>query len=418
MTLRWPLAFLAALALCCPLWAGAPEAAADVWPQFRGPNRDGVSHAKGLAASWPEQGPRELWRTPIGEGFSAMVVDGDRLYTMFSEEGRELLGCFGFNDGRERWRRDLDKLFVDEFGDGPRAAPTVDGDLVYALSSNGTLAAVDKRSGAERWRVSFAERFGAKPPRWGFSGAPLIEGGMALVETGGGENEAFAAFDKLTGETLWTAYDGVGGYSSPIVIDWQGRRLAVALASQPGDHPNAPPKQQLIGLTMDGKLAWRRDTPGFLVAMPVFAPPDRVFVSASNDDGCRMFRLSGKDGDLALEELWANRSMRNHFNSSIFFEGHLYGFNNATLQCVDAADGERKWGKRGFGKGSLTLVEGKLILISDRGRVVLADASSEGYREISAFQALKGKCWTSPTVTAGKLLVRSQTEMACFDLAD
>ncbi len=396
--------------------ASAREPEPDTWPQFRGPNRDGVSRSTGLLAAWPEDGPRELWRVPLGEGFSGIVVDAGRVYTMFAEGDRELLGCFDLKNGREIWRRDIDKKFVDEFGDGPRSAPTVDGDVVYALGSNGELAAVDKRSGEARWRVSFAKRFDAAVQRWGYSGAPLVDGERLLVETGGGDRQAFAAFNKKTGETLWTAYDGVPGYSSPIAVDFAGKRLYIALASQMGESRNAPPKQQLVAFSPDGKLVFKQPAPGFLVAMPVFVPPDKVFVSASNDDGCRLYRLKSRDDGVVLEELWANRSMRNHFNSSVYRDGYLYGFNNATLQCVDAASGQRQWGKRGFGKGSLTLADGKLLVVSDRGKLALIDAAPAAYREISSFQALQGKCWTSPTVVGGKALLRNQKEMVCFDL--
>ena len=388
----------------------------DDWPQYRGPNRDGISAAKGLAASWPAEGPKELWRVPIGIGFSSISVVDGQLFTMYTEEGIERLGCFDAATGKKKWSQEIGRNFEDSFGDGPRSGPTVDGSVVYALGSYGDLIAVNVKDGTLAWRVSFEERYQGKAGRWGYSASPLVDGNRLLVEAGGGEGKGVAALNKQSGETLWTVYNGHMGYSSPIVAEIHGVRQYIFLATNPAAQEGAPPTQTAIGISTQGTVLWRHDVPGFIVAMPVFVGPDKVFVSASNDDGARLLQIEkGADG-FSAKELWQSRFMKNHFNSSIVVDGHVYGFSNATLTCMDLESGERKWVKRGLGKGSLIQFQDRMLALSDKGKLTMFALSPEGYQEVAAVQPLKGKSWTMPTIAAGKLYLRNQTEMLCMDL--
>ena len=175
------------------LFASISLCAQDNWPQYRGPNRDGHSGSTGMLKTWPENGPRLMWRVPIGEGFSAITVVDGLLYTGFAEAEKEFLGCYEADSGKELWRLAIGEIFNDEFGDGPRSAPTVDGELVFALGSKGELHAADRKTGKEVWMVSCSERFGSKVARWGYSMSPLVDGDRVIMEAGGGENNAIVA---------------------------------------------------------------------------------------------------------------------------------------------------------------------------------------------------------------------------------
>jgi len=398
----------------CLLLAGVAQAQ-DAWPQYRGPNRDGISQTKNILKSWPETGPKQLWKVSIGTGFSAIAVKDGGVFTLFADGEREYLGRFDEATGKESWRLDVGALFKDSFGDGPRSGPVIDGDVVYGLGSNGELHAANQKTGKEIWKLSFPEAMKGEVARWGYSSTPMIDGNRLVVEVGGGDQRGIAALDKTTGKVLWSVYNGKTGYASPIVINFKGQKQYVFIGTQPAE-PNSAPPQELVGISTEGKVLWTQKIPGFTVAMPIFVGPDKIFVSASNDDGCRLFQLQEKDGTITSTQLWESRFMKNHFNSSVVYDGHVFGFSNATLTCLSLETGEKKWTKRGLGKGSLILVEDRFMVLSDRGRLLMIEASSEGYKEINGFQALEGKSWTEPTAADGKLFLRNLQEMSCINL--
>lgn len=406
------LSMLLLIGLCLPLYGG--DEGEDSWAQFRGPARDGISNSKNLLQSWPDDGPREIWRKPLGTGFSGFAVDGDRFYTLFAEDSTEFLGCYNQADAEELWRFELGKMFVDEFGNGPRSTPVIDGNTIYALGSMGFLYSIDKNDGKSSWQVSFPEMFESTVPRRGFSMSPLIDGDRLIVEVGGLVqpqdsifNSNIAAFSKKDGSLLWkhNINPGGTGYSSPMIITANDVRQYLFHTSR-----------QAIGVSMDGEILWRHSTLPFVVGMPVFIAPNKVFISSATDEGCVMFRIINDSDSIRTEEVWANRDMKNHFNSTLAVNGKLYGFSNATLKCIDAETGKTHWRKRGLGKGSLIATDTHLYVLSDKGKLVLVEANPDAYTEVSRFPALKGKSWTAPTLVGGKIYLRNLTEMACFDL--
>ncbi len=392
-----------------------PAAAAEPargWPQFRGAARDGTVPEASLEP-WPEAGPKVLWRRPIGTGFSALSVAGERFYTMFAEDEVEHAAAFEAATGTEIWRAPIGESFHDEFGNGPRSTPTVDGDTVFVLGSHGKLAALAAADGAKRWEVDLVERFGSRVPQRGFAFSPLVDGELVLIRAGGGEGKAFAALDRATGETRWTALDGGPTMASPIVATVAGARQYVFAGSE-----------TVTALSAAGEVLWTYDWERGTIAMPIFIPPDKVFVSASYDVGAVLLQLGplgpgGAGGDAPpVRELWRNRVMKNHFSSSVHREGHVYGFDGATLKCVSLSTGEQTWAKRGFGKGSLILVGDKLVVLADQGTIALLDASPDGYVERARFQALEGKSWTAPAYAGGRLYLRNLTEMMALELGE
>ncbi len=381
------------------------------WPQWRGPGRAGISSETGLAASWPEGGPAELWRRPLGQGFSGIIVDAGRLYTQFGAGGDAFLGCFSAADGSEIWRVRTGSSFRDSYGNGPRATPTLDKNVVYALSSSGDLLAASAVDGAIVWKLDLRESFGAKPPRWGLSGSPLVEGDLLIVNSGGGEGKSILALDKKTGELRWSARDDRAGYAAPVALTAAGVRQILVFV---GD--------KIVSLDpKDGRafweLGWKTDW-GVNASTPILLDDDRVFLSTGYDKGAIMLKLRKTEDGVAAEELWRNREMRNKFSSSVLFGGMLYGFDEGTLKCVDPADGATRWRQRGLGHGSLLVADGKLILLSDRGKLVLAAATPDAYMELGAVEAFKTKTWTVPTLAGGRLYLRDEKEIIAFDISE
>jgi outer membrane protein assembly factor BamB len=396
--------------LMCPGFIVGEGGSTTGWFQFRGANRDGKSTETGLVRSWDSAGPREVWRVPIGAGFAPISIVGDRLFTMDSDEETEYALCLDAQSGDTIWRVPMGTLFKDSNGDGPRSGPTVDGNWVYVLGSRGRLAALDTATGEVIWQLEYEDSFGSELPTWGFSAAPLVDGDLLIMEVGGSGSRAVAALEKATGEVRWTAQEGTIVYSSPILLEIGGIRQYLVLL-----------QQKLVALNREGEELWSAPfAPEGTIkpAMPLFIAPDKIMVAASYDIGAKVVRLGIEGGTLKAEELWSSRYMRNHFNTSIALDGYIYGFDAATLRCLDAETGERGWAKRGLGKGSLILADGMFIVLSERGKLVLLEATSEGYRELAAHQVLGGRCWTPPSLWDGHLYVRNHTEVVCLDLRE
>lgn len=414
---------IAAGVLCALLALGAAAAAtADShegdWPQFRGHHRDGISRETGLDDDWGDDGPDELWRVPIGDGYSGIAVVGDRLYTMYAgeapakkegeeaEQAMEYAAAFDADTGEELWRTAIGEKLDTEFGNGPRATPTVDETSVYVLSSRGDLAALDRAGGEKRWQIQLTDTFGSQRPYWGFSASALVDGERLIIEGGGGEGKSYAALDKSSGEVLWTSGDGAPGHNSPIQVEVGGEARYVYVAGG-----------KLRSIDENGDEVWAHDwPPGETHASPVFVAPDMIYASGAEGVGAQLIRVREGANGVELEEVWKEPRLRNHFSTSVVHDGHIFGFDNATLKSVSVETGEMTWGKRGLGKGSLIYADGDLLVLSDGGELVLVEATGEEYREKGRVQALEGRCWTSPTLAHGRLYLRNHSEMVAYDL--
>ena len=379
------------------------------WTQWRGPNRDGISQEEGLLKAWPEGGPQVLWRIPLGEGFSGISIAQGRLYTMFATGDDEFAVCLDASNGKEIWRVRVGEKFVERRGNGPRSNPTVDGDRVYVLGARGNLFALNSASGKKLWEHDFVKEFGSIVPTWGFSGSPLVENELLLLEIGGEEGKSVAAFNKKSGELVWTSHTDRAAYSSPIAIDFNDVRQILFLTSK-----------NLISVSpQDGQVYWTHPWlthDGINVATPIFVPPDKIFISSSYDYGAALLKMKADSNALSVEEVWRSKVMKNHFNSSVLRGDYLYGFDDTVLKCIDANSGEEKWAARGFGKGSLFLAEGHLIVLGDAGRLALVEAIPAEYKEKASAQVLEGLCWTVPTLAGGKLYLRNIEEIVSLDV--
>jgi outer membrane protein assembly factor BamB len=387
------------------------------WPQWRGPNRDGFSFEKGLADHWPEKGPEVLWQISVGEGYSGVAVSNGRLFSMWDEAESQYLICMDARNGKEIWRHKIGSSYKDGWGNGPRSTPVVDNNIVYVTSAHGHLLAVNISDGKALWSRDFPTEYGGRIPDHGYSSSPLVEGDKLFVEVGGKEDYSFVAFNKSTGEVVWHAHTDEPSYSSPIAVTMHNTRQIVFLSAA-GLFSVSPD---------DGRLYWRYDWEARCpatklptnIATPIFIAPDKIFISGGYGTvtGAAVVRLTKQNEQFSVEELWNSKAMKNVINSSVLYENHIYGFDNNKLACVDVMTGEERWKIRGFQRGSLIVADGHLIVLGERGKLALVEASPVEFKEISSVQILDGICWTSPSLANGKLYLRNHEEMIAFNLS-
>jgi outer membrane protein assembly factor BamB len=409
--MKYRILFAAGMLFYATLWVSAQQAdpAKSEWPQWRGPNRDGVSSETGLLKTWPDGGPKVVWKSPIGDGYSGVSITKGRIFTMDSKGTDEYVVSLDQASGKEIWRTKTDAVFESDQGDGPRSTPTVDGDWVYAVGANGMLIAVNSNDGKKIWSHDLRTEFESEIPRWGTSTSPIVEKDLLLVDVGGKTGYALMAFNKKDGTIAWKAHTDKQGYSSPIAVTVGGVRQILFFTGT-----------ALVSVSPAGQVYWKypwRTDWDANIATPVFVAPDKVFISSSYGTGAALVKVTAGNGKASVQEVWKNKVMENHFNSSVLYQGNLYGFDNAVLKCIDANSGAEKWKQSGFGKGSLILADGKLIVLGERGQLALVEATPAQYKEIARAQPLQGKTWTMPTLASGKLYLRDQKQIVALDVS-
>ena len=379
------------------------------WPQWRGLNRDGISRETGLLKTWPATGPKVIWKAPLGNGYSAIAVSQGRVYTMASVGKDEFAICFDAAMGKELWRTRTDSTYESGQGDGPRSTPTVDGNWVYVMGAQSKLYALNGKDGKKIWSHDLQSEYGSEVPGWGTSTSPLVEGDLLLVDIGGKTGHSIGAFNKKSGTLVWKTHTDKQGYSSPIAVNANGARQILFFTGT-----------SLVSVSPAGAVNWKypwRTSYYGNIATPIFIAPDKVYISTAYDTGAAVLKLTGGKDKPSFQELWKSKIAQNHFNSSVHYNNHIYGFDQAVLQCIDANTGKEKWKQSGFGKGSLILAEGNLIVLGERGQLALVEATPSAYKEKSRVDGvIEGKTWTAPALANGKLYVRNEKEMICMDL--
>jgi outer membrane protein assembly factor BamB len=411
------------------------KAAIGDWPAWMGPDRTGVSHETGLLTQWPQGGPKLVWKAEgIGEGYSTPSVAAGKLF-LISNRGieDEFAIALSVQDGSKLWERRIGKVGNPNQRPsypGARSTPTVDGDAVYVLGSDGDLACLGTEKGEVRWKKNLRTEFEGKPGNWAYAESPLIDGDV-LVCTPGGDKATLAALQKKTGEVIWKAAvpAGAGGgggrmrlppnaaaYASAIVADVGGIKQYIQFIGG-----------GLVGVAAkDGKLLWQYNgvTGTTNCTTPLFHD-DCVLVSASGGgrgggtSGAALVKLTANNGGVTAKEVYRINLLANHHGGVVRVGDAVYGTNNTGLVCIDFKSGETKWQDRCVGKGSITATEDRLYVHSEDGPVALVEANPSAYKEISRFQQpdrSSKKAWPHPVIAGGRLYVRDQGVLLCFDV--
>jgi len=405
-----------AAALAVTFFASSLSQAAD-WPHWRGADFDDQSKETGLLKTWPAGGPKKVWLfEDAGLGYSGFAVVGDTLFTMGSRDATEFVIAVDVKTGKEKWSAEAGPLLTNNWGNGPRSTPTVDGGKVYALSGKGHLSCLNAADGKLVWKVTM-EELGGKVPGWGYTESVLVDGNL-VVCTPGGAQGSLAAFDKITGKKVWQSAEWTDGaqYSSIVPASWNGVRQLIQLTG-----PNFGAVD-----AANGKLLWKTPFPGktAVIPSPIFSD-GQVFVAAGYGAGCKMVSIGANN---ALTDGYSNTDMVNHHGGVLLYQGNLYGFcDGKGWTCMDFKTGTVKWQEKpALKKGAIHLADGQLYLLEeDTGTVVLADASPTGWKEQSRFtlapqttqRSKSGKIWTHPVVSGGKLYLRDQELLFCFDVS-
>ena len=397
----------AVIFLC--LSAEAAAQAGGNWPQWRGPNRDGISKETGLLKQWPAEGPPLAWKaTGAGRGYSSFAVSNGHLFTMGLRGDREYVVAFDVATGNQAWVTPTGRAFRNDRGDGPRGTPTVDGDRLYALGGNGDLSCLETRTGRVVWTMNILQKFGGSNPNWGISESPLVIGEKVLVNAGG-PGASIVALNKKDGSLIWKSQSDRAGYSSGIPVQIGNTTQVVFFTHQ-----------RALGLDLkDGKLLWeypRVANNVANVATPVVRG-NRVFVSSDYGTGAGLVEIKA---DGKAQEVYFTKDMRNHHSSSILIGDHLYGFSSGILTAMRFDTGEVAWRDRSVGKGSLAYADGNLYALSENGVVGLIEATPAGYREKGRFRIPQDSLptWTHPVIAGGRLYLRDQDTIYAFDVRE
>lgn len=403
----------------------AIDARAQDWAQWRGSNRQGVSKETGLNLDWSEKKPTLTWVfRQAGAGYSSPVIAGGILYCQGAADGNDFAFALDAKTGALKWKQVLGKLFVQDRGDGPRGSVTVDGDKLYLVRGGGQIHCLSAADGKLIWQKDFRSDLGGNIMSdydWGFSESPLVDGNLVIC-TPGGANGTLAALNKHTGAVVWQTkeWTDLGGYSSMIVAEVDGIRQYIQLT-----------RQGVAGVAAkDGKLLWKADVAGNRVAaIPTPIYQDHiVYVTSGYNAGCAAVRLTKSGDSFTAETIYANRNMSNHHGGVVLMNGYIYGFSDASgWVCQDLKTGEIIWKERtrDAGKGSVLGIGDRLLLQDERtGTLTVASASPNGWQmfgqmpipERSEVGSMDKMVWTHPVVMNGQLYTRDHDLLFCFDM--
>jgi outer membrane protein assembly factor BamB len=415
---------LACLVVSVTAFAGSTASAAD-WPQWRGPDRDGVSKETGLLEKWPEGGPPLAWKAKgVGTGHASVSVASGRIYTMGdAADGGSYVHALDAQSGKLLWSTKLGKAGGGEDRDpnrtGSRGTPTVDGDKLFVLGQYGELACLST-DGKELWRADLVATYGGKVNKWAYAESPLVDGDKVII-TPGGSKGTMLALDKKTGKPLWQSkgWKDEAHYSSAIIATIGGVRQYIQQT-----------EKSVAGVAADdGRLLWRANRPEGRVAV-VSTPIEKdglVYVAAGYGVGCHAFKVTppaAAGGTFSVKQLYANRDMKNHHGGVVLLGDHVYGSNDpGLLTCMDLKTGEVAWRDRGPGKGSIVIADGRIYCRNEQspGTMMLVEATPDGYKELSTFEPpdASGKStWPHPVVANGRLYLRDQDVLLCYDIQE
>lgn len=381
-------------------------ARAEDWPHWRGPDRNGISRE----TDWSAKAPRRVWQAKVGTGFSSVSVADGRVYTMGNSGDQDTVHCLNEKTGKTIWKHSYPSPRAPRYYDGgPSCTPTIDGEVVYTLGRQGDLFAFNAQSGKVIWNENIATEINADYPEWGYAGSPFVDGDALVLNVG----TAGVKVNKRTGKVIWKTGSSTSGYSTPFIHVHRGTKAYIVFGATAAYAVAAK----------DGRVLWQHPwkTSWDINSADPIIQDNKMFISSGYNRGGALLDISGPKPKV----IWDNRNMRNHFNSCLLIDGHLYGFDGnshrgtAYLACIEFATGEKKWSTTRFGCGALTAADGKLIILGDRGQLAIGPASPKVFRPERSTQALGGLCWTPPVLANGKLYCRnSRGDLVCLSFAE
>jgi outer membrane protein assembly factor BamB len=407
---------------CALVGAGRAESPApgQGWPQWGGPQRDFKVQGAALAATWPEGGPKKLWHRELGDGYATIAADGDRLYTMYRKDGRELTTCLEASTGKTLWEQGEtveQTKQMEDFGAGPHSTPLIVGGRVFSAGILGLVQGFDKTDGKPLWRHELAKEFGLEEVGFGYSCSPLAYQNSVILTVGGKEGQphgqALVAFDQETGSVKWKAQDFKTTHSSPILIEFGGRPQLVVFTAE-----------ELAGVNPDdGSLLWRHPHPtqyGANLSTPAWDGRDHIVCSAAYDSGTRCIKLTQKDGATVPEELWYTKKMKVQHATIIIDGGKVYAssgdFGPAFFMCADVGTGKLDWRERGFSKANAVFSGGKLLLLDQDGNLALTSVTPDGMTVHARCKVAEPYAWAAPTQVGTKLYIRDRKHIMALEV--
>ncbi|MEE8366971.1 MAG: PQQ-binding-like beta-propeller repeat protein [Thermoanaerobaculia bacterium] len=400
------------------------------YPQFLGPTRNARVAGVELERDWTTNPPQERWRRPVGEAWSAFAIAAGLAITQEQDGDDETVVAYDLGSGEVRWvHRDPVRYETTIGGIGPRATPSISGDLVYSMGAKGLLNALDLATGERAWSRQVLDENGANVPEWGKSSSPLVVDDLVVVSVGGSEGRSLVAYNRKSGDPVWSAGDSKSWYSSPFVATLAGARQIVIL-----NQPN------VTGHRVDtGEIIWSYDWPSDQpnVAQPVQLSSGRLLVSSGYGVGSKLLSFWAEQpqqvslkvsaegipelvsvpvGNLIAELVWESPRLKAKFANFVEHDGYIYGLDDGTMVCLDPDTGERCWKRGRYGHGQMILAGDLLIVQTEQGDIVLIDPQPDRLVELHRFTALEGKSWNSPALAGNLLLVRNDHEAVCYEL--
>ena len=374
------------------------------WPGFRGPRRDGVVRGVKINTDWSTSPPVQIWKRPVGPGWSSFAVNGDLVYTQEQRGDNEVVACYRESTGEPVWTHtDKARFFESNAGAGPRGTPTLSNGRVYTFGATGILNVLDARNGTVIWSRNVATETNTKTPFWGFSSSPLVMSEIVIVAAAG----QLVAYETATGNQRWLGPKNGGSYSSPHFVTING--VAQVLLTSDGRLTSVSPA--------DGKQLWQHEWAANSIVQPAVTADGNVVVT-SQEAGIRRLALTNNAGAWSVAERWTSNGLKPYFNDFVVHKGHAFGFDGRILSCIDLSNGERKWKGGRYGNGQLVLLPDQdlLLVLSEEGELALVQARSDQFAELAKVPAIQGKTWNHPVLVGDVLLVRNAEEMAAFRL--
>ncbi len=406
------------LAACRAGNAQEPKAKSTAeWPQFLGPQRNGISTETGLLKAWPTDGPKEVWRVAGGPGMSGLAISQGHVVTLIHREGKQTVIALDALTGKSKWSTVVAPEYHNGMGNGPRATPAIAGNQVFIFTGEGILAALNLSDGKPAWSHNIVKDLEGEIAEYGMASSPLVVGQQVIV-TAGAPNAAVVAYDTKTGKLAWKTEDGAAGYSSPALLELGGRQQIVASTGA-----------TILGLAPEtGSLLWQypfETNYNCNIATPL-AVKGQVFISAGENHGSVLLALKPKGEQFDAKEVWSSLGtksvLRNEWQTSILHDGHLYGFDNVGaagpvthLTCINAETGARVWQKLRFGKGNLIAADGKIFATTMNGELVMIKLTPAAYEELGRSTIL-GTTRQAPALANGMLYLRDDKEIVCLNV--